>query len=65
MVIFAITVRGIVLKLNDERYRDPLTHLLNRRGFFEEAKKLLGAHTDSHYFLLTCDIDHFKHVNDN
>ncbi len=65
LVIFAITVRDIVLKLNDERYRDPLTHLLNRRGFFEEAKKLLGSHTDSYYFLLTCDIDHFKHVNDN
>lgn len=66
LVIFAITVRDIVLKLNDERYRDPLTQLLNRRGFFEEAKKLLGIQSsNNHYFLLTCDIDHFKSVNDN
>lgn len=64
LLIFAITVRDIVLKINDERYRDSLTQLLNRRGFFEAAKHFVQSDLESKYFLLTCDIDHFKSVND-
>lgn len=65
LIIFAITGRDIMRKMNDERYRDSLTHLLNRRGFFEAAKTFIQKNGDSNYFLLTCDIDHFKSVNDN
>lgn len=65
LLIIAITVRDIMNKMNDERYRDSLTFLLNRRGFFEAAKDFMGSVETNRYFLLTCDIDHFKHVNDN
>lgn len=65
LLVIAITVRDIMHKMNDERYRDSLTHLLNRRGFFEAAKDFMGSDATSRYFLLTCDIDHFKNVNDN
>lgn len=65
LVIFAITVRDIVLQMNKERYYDALTNLLNRRGFFEAAKTFMNEDTNSNYFLLACDVDHFKSVNDN
>ncbi len=65
LVIFAITIRDIISKMNEERYHDSLTHLLNRRGFFEAAKSFMDEDENSRYFLLTCDIDHFKSVNDN
>ncbi len=65
LLIIAVTVRDMVVEINDERYRDSLTHLLNRRGFFEAAKHFMGSDDQNHYFLLTCDIDHFKRVNDN
>lgn len=65
LVVFAITVRDILLKVSDERYRDSLTLLLNRRGFFESAKIFMSQPGDQRYFLLVCDIDHFKHINDN
>lgn len=65
LLIVAVTVRDMVMEINDERYRDSLTHLLNRRGFFEAAKQFMSGGSTAHYFLLTCDIDHFKQVNDN
>ncbi len=65
LLIIAITVRDIMHKMNDERYRDSLTHLLNRRGFFEAAKDFMRNNASNRYFLLTCDIDHFKTVNDS
>lgn len=57
-------VRDIILKLNDERSRDPLTYLLNRRGFYDAAKINLIDLPEKQYFLLMCDVDHFKKIND-
>ena len=45
---------------------DPLTSLLNRRGFESRARPLFAEHAskDNSFCLLMLDIDHFKNVND-
>jgi diguanylate cyclase (GGDEF)-like protein len=61
-IAFALADR-VISQLKDAAERDPLTGLLNRRGFdraFSELQndgRLAGA-------VLTCDIDHFKAIND-
>jgi|GEM_PF-3289411 len=45
-------------------YHDPLTNLLNRRGFFNEAIKLVNRAEDPIFHLLYLDLDRFKEVND-
>jgi diguanylate cyclase (GGDEF)-like protein len=53
----------VIRQLRDVAERDPLTGLLNRRGFDRAIAdrgprgKIAGA-------VVTCDIDHFKQVND-
>ncbi|MDR0235890.1 GGDEF domain-containing protein [Acinetobacter sp.] len=64
IVLLGTLVRDVILKLNDERSRDPLTHLLNRRGFYDAAKVNLFELPQKKYFLLMCDVDHFKKIND-
>lgn len=64
MVLMGTLVRDIIHHLNDERLKDPLTHLLNRRGFNEAVYKRLKQVSHQRYFLLMCDIDHFKKIND-
>ncbi|USE84838.1 GGDEF domain-containing protein [Acinetobacter tibetensis] len=64
IVLLGTLVRDIIYKLNDERLKDPLTNLLNRRGFYEKAKSALSCISQDTYFLLMCDIDHFKRIND-
>jgi diguanylate cyclase (GGDEF)-like protein len=45
---------------------DPLTGLLNRRGFQASFFELLGsAGTNAYPFLIMLDLDHFKALNDN
>ena len=65
MVLLGTMVRDIVFKLNEERSRDSLTYLLNRRGFYDAAKVNLEQGSVKKYFLLMCDIDHFKKINDS
>ena len=65
MVLLGTMVRDIVFKLNEERSRDSLTYLLNRRGFYDAAKVNLARRSVKKYFLLMCDIDHFKKINDS
>ena len=46
---------------------DPLTGLLNRRGFVARAEQLLrvdGARPPAPFALLLIDVDHFKAIND-
>ncbi|KAF3372473.1 hypothetical protein BXA52_20810, partial [Enterococcus faecium] len=47
--------------LTDEAMTDPLTSLLNRKGFTTRIKALspLGNHC-----VISIDIDHFKYIND-
>jgi diguanylate cyclase (GGDEF)-like protein len=43
---------------------DPLTGVMNRRSFFEEALPRFDCVSEAPVALLMLDIDHFKHVND-
>lgn len=62
-----ITARKVAeTKLEQLAVTDPLTSLLNRRGFFLEAEKVYARSLHPPYTLaaLMMDIDHFKTVND-
>jgi diguanylate cyclase (GGDEF)-like protein len=63
-LLLACTVRDMLAALREERNRDPLTQLLNRRAFFEAAEHSLRDARRGPWALLACDIDHFKQVND-
>ena len=52
-----------IRQLRDVAERDPLTGLLNRRGF-DRAMAGLGESGRLDGAVLVCDIDHFKQVND-
>jgi len=68
-VCFALSALGSVAYETLERYRtdaerDPLTGLLNRRGF-DAAVAAMPLAERQNGVVLTFDIDHFKQVNDN
>lgn len=65
LILPFITFANSESKLINLANHDPLTQLLNRRGFFSLAKKLT-QHTpaNSSVSLIMLDIDFFKHVND-
>ncbi|WP_432471550.1 EAL domain-containing protein [Amphritea sp. HPY] len=48
-------------------YRDPLTSLPNRRGLYQELRKLIlwAKQQDVKLALLFIDLDHFKQINDS
>jgi diguanylate cyclase (GGDEF)-like protein len=56
----------LMARLADEARTDPLTGLLNRRGFDEHAARELAhvGRTERSTALVTLDIDHFKQIND-
>lgn len=68
-IVLAIGLADRTLYLRREHHRareladkDPLTGILNRRGWFEIATNLMGnAGTHSALFM---DLDHFKSIND-
>lgn len=65
---FALAALGsvlvdIVTGYREAAERDPLTGLLNRRGF-EDALGRLPPAKARDGVVLTCDIDHFKQIND-
>src|SRR6185312_3276552 len=75
VVLYVVGAAFIVLVLAKDRavraYKaaaatDALTGLLNRRGFFEAAAAMMGAHgaTMTPVSVLAFDIDHFKKIND-
>lgn len=53
-------------RARSEAYVDPLTGVLNRRGFDQKLQHMVAqpATADSHGCLVMLDIDHFKNVND-
>ena len=68
LVVLVLERRNELLmaRLAGEARTDPLTGLLNRRGFDEHASREL-AHLgrDGHSIALVIfDLDHFKHIND-
>nr|WP_275448368.1 GGDEF domain-containing protein [Mesorhizobium sp. IRAMC:0171] len=64
LAIFAVTVSDMVADLRHERSADPLTGVLNRRGFEENAQKLLDDARAWPISVILVDIDHFKSIND-
>ena len=60
-------VRHLHQQLEVQAVTDPLTGLLNRRGFYQTVENLLlrGERTDSAWVLLYLDLDGFKRVNDS
>jgi diguanylate cyclase (GGDEF)-like protein len=62
--LLACVMRELFVTLNNERNQDPLTRLLNRRAFFEQADRQLQINTGGVWALIACDVDHFKKVND-
>ncbi|CAB5707964.1 Probable diguanylate cyclase YcdT [Delftia tsuruhatensis] len=63
-LFLALAVRDTVQALHEERDRDPLTGLLNRRAFREAVQRLRAEQPGLSAALLVCDVDHFKRVND-
>jgi diguanylate cyclase (GGDEF)-like protein len=74
-MLYAVGTAFIVLVLAKERtlriqrdaaVTDELTGVLNRRGFFAAAQKLLGQHAKKGeaVSVLMFDLDHFKSIND-
>lgn len=53
-------------KLIDLAIKDPLSGLLNRRGFAEVTSRQLAllARNNQHVAMIVLDIDHFKKIND-
>lgn len=75
IVLYVVGAAFVVLILAKDRtvrfYKmaaatDPLTGLLNRRGFFEAAERLMGTARGGKapISVLAFDIDHFKSIND-
>jgi diguanylate cyclase len=59
-------LRGELIRARDEVVMDPLTRVLNRKGFDERMSKMLAQplETGRVHCLAMLDIDHFKNVND-
>ena len=67
LIFFALFIASawceVMYQLNEERYRDPLTGLLNRRGLDAYIERMKDASQYQHA-LLMADLDHFKKIND-
>ncbi len=63
-VLLVVTFREVLLTVKKERDLDPLTLLLNRRAFFEQAPARIQRSRHGLWALLICDVDHFKQIND-
>jgi diguanylate cyclase len=59
-------LRGDLLRARDDALLDPLTRILNRRGFDQKVAALFEqpAADGRQHCLVMLDIDHFKKVND-
>ena len=70
LALMGATVVDLTTALREERNHDPLTRVLNRRGFDErflrmqdERRSGTAAH-DAGTALMLCDLDRFKAIND-
>ncbi|MFC3207144.1 GGDEF domain-containing protein [Aquamicrobium soli] len=66
LCLLTATVTDMMGRLKAQSDTDPLSGLLNRRGFEERAAALLerSAHNNLPVALVLADLDHFKAVND-
>ncbi len=60
-------VRSLHQQLEHQAVTDPLTGLLNRRGFYQAAESALvrSEHSEKHHALMFLDLDGFKRINDS
>ena len=66
LLVGIIMVRDVLAEATQKSETDPLTGLLNRRGFSERAR-LVGQRATSAGIpasIVICDLDHFKSIND-
>jgi diguanylate cyclase (GGDEF)-like protein len=68
-VALAMSIAGALRRRREDHaihlaHTDPLTTLLNRRGFEQRARAVLEAAAGASGALLLIDVDHFKTVND-
>jgi diguanylate cyclase (GGDEF)-like protein len=66
LALLATSAADTIKELQYEKDTDPLTGLLNRRGFEVLAYPMMRERSDDSRFLsvIVCDVDHFKAVND-
>jgi diguanylate cyclase (GGDEF)-like protein len=67
MALFGSITLELISDLKQQSETDPLSGLLNRRGFEDQAGRILdesGRHGLA-VSLVLCDLDHFKAVNDS
>lgn len=64
LALLAVTIGDTIEVLRRERATDPLTGLLNRRGFDERVIYHLQTPYMRPVSLVVADIDHFKNIND-
>jgi diguanylate cyclase (GGDEF)-like protein len=64
LALLAVTIGDTIEVLRRERATDPLTGLLNRRGFDECVISHLRTPNMRPVSLVVADIDHFKNIND-
>lgn len=59
-------MRDYNARLQDLASRDPLTHVMNARAYYEacEQQIALSGRTQQPYSVLFVDLDHFKKIND-
>ncbi len=64
ILMAALAIRATIRDLRRDRDLDPLTHIFNRRAFYELAKCRLEDKRLYPMALLAGDIDFFKRIND-
>ena len=69
LLLTGLTVAILVLEQQRENLKklsttDPLTGLLNRKGFDEQLQKVMNEHSDVSCVGIQLDIDDFKFIND-
>lgn len=66
LCLFTSAAMDMMATLRKDSHTDPLSRLLNRRGFEQRAQELLAfcAKGDFPIALILADLDHFKSIND-
>jgi diguanylate cyclase (GGDEF)-like protein len=64
--LFTAAALDVMATLKSDSHTDPLSRLLNRRGFEERAASMLERCTKARFpvALVLADLDHFKAIND-
>lgn len=67
LLMLLIIVRDMIADMTARSETDPLSGLLNRRGFEDQADKarLLAVRAGAPAVMVVADLDHFKRINDS